>query len=117
MSAASLVTGILIDIDHIVDYLIAHGLRIDIKDFFKFFYEERYRKITLILHGWEWLLILGLAAWLTDWNLWITGALIGWGQHMVFDKIINISNFRSYSLIWRWHRGFNPDKLLLKNRK
>ena len=117
MSAASFVTGILIDIDHIVDYSIAHGLRIDIKDFFKFFYEERYRRITLIFHGWEWLLILVLAAWQTDWNLWVTGALIGWGQHMFFDKIFNISNFRSYSLLWRWHRDFNSDNILLRNRR
>jgi hypothetical protein len=117
MSASSFVTGILIDIDHIVDYSIAHGLRIDIKDFFKFFYEERYRRITLILHGWEWLLILVIAAWLVDWNLWVTGALIGWSQHMFFDKIYNISNFSSYSLLWRFYRGFNSDNILLRNRR
>lgn len=117
MSASSLISGICIDLDHVVDYAIAHGMRFRLGNFFSYFYEERYRKLTLILHGWEWLLLLFTADLLVGWNSWITGAFIGWSQHMFFDRAVNISNFRSYSLLWRWHQKFETDKLLLRNRK
>ena len=117
ITTTSFITGVFIDVDHIIDYAIAHGIRFDIKHFFRFFYEEKYKKITLILHGWEWLAGLTLAAWLTDWNPWVIGALIGWSQHMIFDKILNISTFSSYSLLWRWNKRFESKSIPIHNRR
>lgn len=117
VAASSFITGVLIDIDHIADYVIGNSLRFDLKNFFSFFYDNKLQKVTLFLHGWEWLLLLALAAWASDWNLWVTGALIGWGQHMVFDRIFNTSTFWCYSLLWRWRRGFDFNAIPLRSRK
>jgi hypothetical protein len=117
LAIAAFVSCIFIDLDHVIDYVIEHGFHFDIKKFFYFFYGEQYKKITLILHGWEWLIILLILSWLTDWNPWITGVLIGFSQHMLSDRIYNISNFWSYSLLWRWKNKFDTNVILLKNRK
>jgi uncharacterized membrane protein len=78
VAVSSFITGVLIDVDHIIDYVIVHGLHLDMRNFFSFFYENRLQKVTLVLHGWEWLLLLALAAWASGWSLWVTGALLGW---------------------------------------
>jgi hypothetical protein len=116
MAASSFITGVLIDVDHITDYVIVHGLRFDMQNFFSFFYENRLHKVTLLLHGWEWLLLVALVAWASGWNLWITGALLGWFHHMVFDRIFNISTFLSYSLLWRWRREFDFKTIPIRTR-
>ena len=60
----------------------------------------------------EWLIIIAAAAWLTDWDLWITGLLIGYGQHIILDEIYNSFKYRirpfiwGYFLLWRWKNGF-----------
>lgn len=116
LAIASFVSGIFIDLDHVIDYIFEHGLHLDVKKFFHFFYGEQYKKLTLILHGWEWPVLLVIASWLTDWNPWITGLTVGWGQHMLFDRFYNISTFGSYSFFWRLKNGFDTNKILLKNR-
>jgi len=116
LSAASFFVGIFIDLDHIVDYFFETGLGFNKKEFFSFFYEEKHKKIVLIFHGWEFLIILGAAAKLTDLNHWITGMLIGYGQHMLFDFYYNKTPFRSYSLIWRCKNRFNSEVIFPRDR-
>ncbi len=117
LAAASFISGVFIDLDHIIDYMIENGFPRNSGKFFRYFYEERYKKITLIFHGWEWLIILAIAAQLTGWNVWLTGILIGFGQHLILDRMYNITTFRSYSLLWRWKKGFDTQHFLMKNRK
>jgi hypothetical protein len=90
LAIAAFVSGIFIDLDHVIDYVIEHGFHFNIKKFFHFFYGEQYKKINLILHRWEWLIILLILSWLTDWNPWITGVFIGFSQHILSDRIYNI---------------------------
>jgi hypothetical protein len=116
LTIASLLSGIFIDLDHAIDYFIKFGPKLDMKKFSDSFYGEKYKKLTLIFHGWEWLILLFLASWFTDWNHWIMGILIGFGQHMIIDKLYNISTLGSYSLIWRWINRFDTNVILLKNR-
>jgi hypothetical protein len=116
LAIASFISGVFIDLDHVIDYIFEHGLHLDTKKFFHFFYGEQYKKLTLILHGWEWPVLLVIASWLTDWNPWIIGLTVGWGQHMLFDRFYNISTFGSYSFLWRLKNGFDTNKILLKNR-
>jgi hypothetical protein len=116
LAAVSFISGVFIDLDHLIDYMIQHGFPRSSKKFFRYFYEEKYKKITLIFHGWEWLIVLAIAAKLTNWNFWITGVLIGFGQHIVADRLYNITTFRSYSLLWRWRKGFDTQRFLMKNR-
>lgn len=116
LSLVSFISGILIDIDHILDYLIEYRMRFDMQEFLNFFYKEKHRKITLILHGWEWLLCLGLATVLIDYNPWIAGLFVGYGHHMVSDFLYSKANLKSYSLIWRWTQKFNSEIIFPRDR-
>ena len=90
-----------------------------VKDFFKICHNCQFDRIFLFLHGWEWVALLGIAAWITGWNPWITGTFIGLGQHIFLDSFYNASGFKSYSLFWRWKNNFEFDKIFhgLTDRK
>lgn len=113
-AAASLITGVFIDLDYAADYLMQHGFSFRIKEFFKVYNEDTLLKVRLF-HRWEWLAVWGLAAWLTDWNLWITGILLGFGQHIVLDKINFGEHFLCYSLWWRWKKGFKSEAIFRRS--
>ena len=108
LSAASFVSGLLIDIDHIIDYLFFYGLPFDVRLFFQSFNEEgEYDRAFYVLHGWEWLAFWTFVSWVSVWNLWIVGVLIGFAQHMILDQIGNNARAWSYSLYGRWKRHFD----------
>jgi hypothetical protein len=111
LAISSFIAGVFIDLDHFLDVIREHGWSIKIKDFFWICHKSQFDRIILLWHGWEWLGLLGIAAWLTGWNPWITGILIGFGQHLVIDASHNSSNPLSYSLIWRWKNNFDFDKI------
>lgn len=115
LAAASFISGILVDLDHVIDYWIEHGLQFDLKRFFKYFDEKNFenrKRLYFIFHAWEWLIILFVVARLTDWNLWVTGLLVGYGQHIILDELYNSFKYRirpfvwGYFLLWRWKNGF-----------
>ncbi|MEW6602604.1 MAG: hypothetical protein AB1499_16645, partial [Nitrospirota bacterium] len=60
-------------------------------------------------HSWELLLLLGIIDWLTAWDPWIAGIFIGFGHHIVLDKLNNGERLRTYSFIWRWSKQFKFD--------
>ncbi len=111
LAAANLIAGIFIDFDHFFDYFYGHGRPFKIKNFFHVCNNCQFDKIFLFLHGWEWVALLGAAAWLTDWNPWVTGTFIGIGHHIFLDSFYNGSGFRSYSLFWRWKNNFDFDRI------
>jgi hypothetical protein len=114
LSIASFISGIFIDLDHVIDYVIDHGFIINLEEFLSYFYGEEHLKIRLIFHGWEWLILIIISAKLTNWNPWVTGLLIGYGHHIVLDFFYSKAPFRSYSLIWKWKKRF--DSMLIYPR-
>jgi hypothetical protein len=118
LAISSLLTGILIDLDHLFDYFFIHNTRFNIKDFFDYFYEERHQKLVMIFHGWEWLILLGIIAKLTNWNPVITGILIGFVQHIILDIIFNVpTSLRAFFVLWRYKNNFESKSIYPKNRK
>ena len=116
LSIASLITGIFIDVDHIIDYFFENGFRIQWRESLNYFYKEEHQRITLLFHGWEWLCCLGIAAVLTEYNLWVTGALIGYGHHIISDYFYSKTGILTYSLIWRWDKRFDSKTLFPRDR-
>ena len=108
LAAASLVSGILIDVDHFLDYFVEYGMNTDLHNFFSSFPEGRYRKIFILLHGWELLLLGAFAAWATHWNPVAVGLCLGYGHHMIADQLTNNVAVFGYSLLWRCARRFDP---------
>lgn len=106
LAAACFISGIFIDLDHIIDVVREHGWSVKIKEFFQICHTSQFNRIFLLWHGWEWLVICAIAAWATEWNPWMNGTLIGLTSHMILDSYHNTLKLRSYSLIWRWKNGF-----------
>lgn len=116
MAAASVAGGVLVDVDHLLDYFIEYGAHFSIKNFFSSFPEGRYRRIFIPLHGWEWIVVGTVLAWLTGWNVWIVGFMIGFCHHMLTDQLMNSASPLGYSLVWRLATGFDPSRAFSKNR-
>lgn len=119
LAAACLLSGIFIDLDHIIDYLREYGPPFKIKKFFRIFNEGRLQKAVLILHGWEWVFLLCMFSWMTDWNPFIIGLTLGFAQHLLLDEISNGTNPWGYFLLWRWKNDFVYETVFpgLKDRK
>ncbi len=100
LAVASLVSGIFIDIDYLIDYLKCCGLPFTIERF-KWFYDQEHLMKIRLFHGWEWVIFCGVMAWFYDWNVWMVGIFLGFGQHLFFDKIYRGKPFIKYFLFWR----------------
>ena len=116
LSITAFIFGTIIDIDHIIDYVMERGLSFHVKSFFTFFYQENHNRITLLLHGWEWFLALGIAVFVTNYNTAVTGAFIGYGHHIISDYFYSKAGIQAYSLAWRWNKRFDSKIIFPRNR-
>ncbi len=105
LTLTSFFSGIIIDLDYLIDYLKFCGFPFTIDRFKWFYYQKQLTKIRLF-HGWEWLLLLVFVAWLYDWNVWVVGIVIGFCQHLVLDNLYRRERFMKYSLLWRLRKGY-----------
>jgi len=112
----ALLGGFLIDLDHVLEYFLIFGPHFN----FHYFIQGREflvsGKIYLLLHAWEWVLLLGVLAWLLRRQkkaaaIIITLAL-AMGIHLVSDCLINQYPPQFYSLIYRASQNFSAEKLL-----
>mgnify|MGYP003970074027 CR=1 len=108
---SSLISGVLIDCDHILDYLWSYRKRFRVKEFLNTCYCEKDYKCGVIFHSWELLLPLNLYAFLVSDNLWVMGITIGLTQHVVLDQIFNKSNWSAYFFFIRLKNGFDREKM------
>ena len=116
LTISSLISGIFIDLDYVIDIIIQNGSPFKLNHYRSPDCDNKLLTVRLF-HGWEWVIFLGIAAWLTAWNPWVTGTWIGFGQHIIADNINYGQSFRSYSLIWRWKKGFKREKIFTKSFK
>ncbi|MBP7831028.1 MAG: metal-dependent hydrolase [Kiritimatiellae bacterium] len=96
-----LVAGVLLDLDHWVDYWAEYGRRFDVRHFFESVSHKEFRKAFLFLHAWEWVALCGLLAWWRNWNPWLSGLTLGWGLHLLLDQLCNSTRPWTYFLLWR----------------
>ena len=101
MALSCFLSGILIDIDHVYDYLKEYGYPFKVKDFIRAIYTAKLTRMTLFFHSWEVILLLSIITWFTNWNPLSVGILIGFGHHMILDKLYTGVPLRRYSFIYR----------------
>lgn len=119
IAIVAFLSGFLIDLDHVVDFLFLSGEKFNLKDMLSWCHNGRWEKIVLILHSYELYLLLGFLTYFFPHNIFI-GLLLGTGLHLILDQIWNChlrSDFRIspwfYFLAYRVHAGFHRDKLLI----
>lgn len=115
---ASFLVGTLVDLDHVVDYLYAHGKKWDWKKVNAAHHERVSGKLYVPLHSYELLLIfflLTLDPSLTPWRVGITLSLL---VHFLCDQFFNPNRkFSTYFLIHRIIHRFDINRVLKQKPK
>lgn len=103
MAAAS---SILIDCDHVLDYVLQkHGWG-GMQDFFATCEEGQLPRLYLVLHGFEWVVLLWLLIGTGIAAPWGVGLTFGVSGHMLMDWLGN-RHIVQPSFYWLWFRAVN----------
>ena len=112
IAAVSFFSGILIDLDHILDYYCEFRKRFNVKEFFDVRHNDKILFFMAILHSWELLALLSICVFSMSWNPWIVGVTIVFTQHIILDQIFNYNpNRLKYFFFWRLKNGFNAKRM------
>ena len=109
--------GFLIDVDHVVDYVLFERQR-DLRpgSFLRYYLSGKVQRVVLVLHSYELLVLLAAVAWLTRVE-WLWGWVFGMLLHLPLDIVFN-GKFASggfvpfYSFIVRARAGFRADRFV-----
>ena len=112
---SSLISGVLIDIDHVLDYFWEFRKRFRLEEFFSTHRNEKAFFCAIILHSWELLFPLNIYAFIISGNSWIIGIAIGFTQHVVLDQIFNTVYWSTYFFFMRFKNGFDVKKIFRIN--
>jgi hypothetical protein len=109
--------GFFIDVDHVLDYvLFERRFHFSPRAFLRHYLEGRTRRLVLVLHSWELMGLLALAALVTG-SLWLWGYVLGMALHLPLDvkfngRLTNQGLVPFYSFVYRWRRGFLRSRMI-----
>lgn len=103
-ATAALLTGIFMDIDHVIDFFLFSRERFSIMGFTSWCYEGRWNKLTLMFHSYELFILCSFLAYKYP-NPAILGAFCGMGLHLILDQIGNRHLIKAFT-ISRWFYFF-----------
>ena len=118
LTAGLAVGGFLIDVDHVLDYVVFERQR-DLRPsaFLRHYLEGRVRRVVLPLHSYELFACLALLAWITD-REWLWGYVLGMALHLPLDIVFNgrlvpggLVPFYSFAV--RARAGFSAERFAL----
>jgi hypothetical protein len=109
--------GFLIDVDHALDYVVFERQR-DLRPsaFLRYYLSGRTQRVVLLLHSYELVALLALAAWATA-SVPLWGYLLGVALHLPLDIAFN-GRFHArslvpfYSFVYRCRLGFRSADLI-----
>lgn len=110
-AAAFSATGVLVDLDHWVDYWRETGFNLRVLKFFKYFSQHRSRQLVIFMHGWEQVACAGIVTALAGFPSWAVAGTLGWLGHLVLDQIFNTFRPWGYFFFYRLRKGFDADKI------
>lgn len=106
MAAACLAGGVLLDLDHLPDYLLDTEEPPTLRGFFAWCYELKWRKVYLLLHSYELLALLAAACFFSPGPA-LRGFALGMALHLAMDQLGNTAlDRRFYFLVFRYRAGF-----------
>lgn len=108
-------SGIFVDFDHIVEFIIHFGRKdFNFRKIYQVCEEMLFDRLYLIFHSAE-IAILFWAAALYTKNIYLLSIAVGYSSHLLLDFIGNPIHAFSYFIIRRFIRGFETDRLMKKN--
>jgi hypothetical protein len=109
-------SGILVDVDHYVDYVRDRGLNFNLKRFFAYSYGLEYERLFILFHGYEYILMLAVMLGLSDYNLLVAAVFTGYTQHLLFDQFTNPVKPLAYFITYRLKNRFRKECVLTDER-
>lgn len=108
-----LIPSIFIDIDHYIDYIRERGVVFDLRKVYRGFKygHMEFKKIMIILHSYELLIVLWLVVFLFDLNIMWKYAAAGLTLHLFIDQLSNPSLSFAYFLWFRAMNKFETKKI------
>lgn len=108
---AALIGGVLIDLDHFLDYFLAFGGNFNLEYFAQGYQFLKSDKIYILLHGWEYVIIILILALISKKSIKIKTILLALGISMLFhlsaDLILNSgAKISTYSITYRIKSSF-----------
>lgn len=118
MAVSTVASGILIDLDHVLDFVVFSKMKFSIKNMFVWCDQCLWNKVTLLFHSWELMLLLSIAAISTQ-NPILLGIMIGAGFHLAADQVVNPRknplHKYFYFLSFRIAKGFSREHILVES--
>ena len=103
---ACLAAGVLVDLDHVLDYIYNFGWRPRARHFMRTFKHDVLRRIVVFLHSWELAPLAVLAVWWSGWHPVGIGLLAGALAHLALDQIFNRHSPLAYFITYRIYHRF-----------
>jgi len=109
----SFLSGVFVDIDHLLDYYLSHGITFNVMKFYEACNQTNFSRLLLVFHSYEFIAILWFLAYVMKYEPIWTALAIGSTQHLAFDEIVNSkykpdsSKFK-YFFLYRLKRRFSP---------
>lgn len=103
------ISGVLIDLDHVIDYFLAYGLHFDYDLFTRLEMFQKTGKIYVFFHAYEYVILLSLAVCLVKdktKKLVLTALALGMLFHLGVDILLGVP-FNLYFLTFRILNHFN----------
>jgi len=104
----------LIDVDHILDYYIEHGITLRIKHIYFWHKQRRFRFLLIFFHSFELLFLLWIIISVFKLGIFWIAIAIGLTQHMILDIFGNKDIIYSYGyfLSFRIFKRFRKEDIL-----
>jgi hypothetical protein len=110
-AVAFAIFGILVDLDHLIDYLRETGFNLKIKDFMGYFETRKPLKLWLVFHSWDFWLFIFAVTFFWDGHYIIMWGLAGWFFHLGLDQFSNRLHPLAYFFVFRLNKKFKAEEL------
>lgn len=108
-AAASFFSGILIDVDHFIDFYANHRFTLSLKEIYRACSDTDFKKLYLLCHSYEIVLVLWVLIALFSLGAIWKGIAIGLTQHLLLDQVTNPMTVPGYFLIYRIVNKFKKE--------
>ncbi len=108
-AAASFAAGVLIDLDHLIDYCASHGFTWKAQAIYDACRRINLKKLYVVLHSYELIILLWIAIYVFSMSIIWKAVAIGLTQHIIFDQLTNPINTFGYFFTYRIIKGFKKE--------
>ena len=115
-AAVSFLAGVLIDLDHIIDYYLNYGFTFNIKKIYNSCLAISLKRLYIVFHSYELIAFLWAAIYIFSLSKFWQAIALGFTQHIILDQVSNPVRAFGYSFIYRLCNAFDADRIL-KTRK